>query len=186
MVSLYSIILPSAPWPSKRYLCLTLSNKNPVCIFFTRIRATGRSYTKVMSGEQCTVHIMQLSSSLYIFLQISVSSSEHQRAYYSLSPSTYTRFQVLQPLLKLQISWFITPCRLTLPSSSGSRSPTTEECWSLQTMAPCPFGMSVKMYKSTRRNKPENFNLHPQLISSLHVTDQVSRRHLISPSMTLI
>jgi hypothetical protein len=36
-------------------------------------------------------------------------------------------------------------------------------------MALCPFGTSVKMYKSTRRNKPEDFSIHPQLISSLHV-----------------
>ena len=33
----------------------------------------------------------------------------------------------------------------------------------------CFFGTSVKIYKSTRRNKPEDFDFHPQFISSLHV-----------------
>ena len=147
-----------------------------------------------MQSAQGTVHIMQLSSSFYIFLQNSVSSSEHQTAYYSRLPLTYVRFQVLQPLLKLQISGLITRCRLTvwtfrrsaLSSSSGSRNPTTVKCWNLPTMALCPFGTSVKIYKSTRRNKPEDFKFYPQLIPSLHVNGQVSHLHLISPSMTLI
>jgi hypothetical protein len=115
----FNIILPSAP----RSSCFPPKKKNSVRIFFTRIRATYNApfhltlVTTVMSGVEntsCSTTPHPTTSSRILFLPLSINQP--------IIVGRHKKVQVLQLLLKLQVSWLITPCRLTVMDVSKKRT----------------------------------------------------------------